>query len=164
MPITANSVVSFHYRLLDETGQKLENSHDASPMLYLHGRRGVIPGLEKALEGRSAGDSFSVTLAPRDAYGVRVEGSEQRIPIKHLRIDAVAKRNLKQGMVVAVQTDQGSRSMVVTKVGKFNVDMDTNHPLAGKTLTFEIAVVAVREASADELAHGHVHGDGGCHH
>lgn len=164
MNITANSVVSFHYRLSDDAGVELENSHDADPLLYLHGHQGVLPGLEKALQGRVAGESLSVTLTPEEAYGLRREGSEQRIPIKHLKVDAKTLRNLKKGMAVPVQTEQGSRSMVIIKVGKFNVDVDTNHPLAGKTLTFAIDIVAVREASAEEQAHGHAHGVGGHQH
>ncbi len=164
MSITAHSVVSFHYRLCDETGIELENSHDADPMLYLHGHKGIIPGLEKALEGRAVGDSLSVTLEPQQAYGVRREGREQRIPIKHLQVDAKTLRTLKKGMAVPVQTEQGARSMVILKVGRFNVDVDTNHPLAGKTLTFDIEIVAVRDATAEEKAHGHAHGVGGHQH
>ncbi len=164
MNITANSVVSFHYRLCDETGAELESSLDADPLLYLHGHKGVLPGLEKALEGHAAGESLNVTLAPEEAYGVRQEGREQRIPIKHLNVDAKTQRNLKKGMAVPVQTEQGSRSMVIIKVGRFNVDVDTNHPLAGKTLTFAIDIVAVRDATAEEQAHGHAHGVGGHQH
>jgi FKBP-type peptidyl-prolyl cis-trans isomerase SlyD len=164
MSITAHSVVSFHYRLRDETGTELENSHDADPTLYLHGHKGIIPGLEKAFEGRHAGDSFSVTLQPHEAYGSRREGSEQRVPIKHLQVDAKTQRTLKKGMVVPVQTEQGARSMVILKVGRFNVDVDTNHPLAGKTLTFDIEVMAVRDATTEEKAHGHAHGVGGHQH
>lgn len=164
MSITSNSVVTFHYRLQDEKGEALENSHDSTPVLYMHGHRGIVPGLEKALEGKAIGDCLTVTLEPKDAYGVRKEGSEQRVPIKHLRVDAATKRRLKKGMAVPVQTEQGSRSMIILKVGKFNVDLDTNHPLAGKTLTFDIEVIAVRDATAEEIAHGHAHGDGGCQH
>lgn len=164
MKITANSVVSFHYRLSDETGEELENSHDNNPMLYMHGHKGIIPGLEKALEGKTVGDSVNVTLAPHEAYGARREGSEQRIPIKHLQVDAKTQRNLKPGMAVPVQTEQGSRSMVIIKVGRFNVDVDSNHPLAGKTLTFSVDIVAVREGTQEEKAHGHAHGVGGHQH
>ena len=164
MSITTNRVVSFHYRLQDEAGNELESSDGSSPTLYLHGHKGIIPGLEKALEGKSAGDSLSVTLAPYEAYGPRREGSEQRVPIKHLQVDAKTKRTLKKGMAVPVQTEQGSRTMVVVKVGKFNVDLDTNHPLAGKTLTFAIDIVDVRDATEEEKAHGHAHGIGGHQH
>ncbi len=164
MNIAADTVVSFHYRLQDEAGEELENSHDSTPTLYLHGHDGIIAGLEKALEGKAAGDSVNLTLAPQDAYGLRVENSEQRVPIKHLVLDAKTKRNLKKGMVVAVQTEHGSRPMVVLKAGKFNVDLDTNHPLAGRTLTFDIEIVDVREATPEELSHGHAHGVGGHQH
>jgi FKBP-type peptidyl-prolyl cis-trans isomerase SlyD len=164
MRITADSVVSFHYRLQDDAGEELENSHDSNPTLYMHGHKGIIPGLEQALEGKAAGERLNVTLEPRDAYGPRREGSEQRIPIKHLMIDAKTQRQLKKGMAVPVQTEQGSRSLVIIKVGRFNVDMDTNHPLAGKTLTFDIEIVDVRDATEEEKAHGHAHGVGGHQH
>lgn len=164
MSIATNSVVSFHYRLHDEAGTELENSHDAEPMLYLHGHNGILPGLEKALQGRAVGDSLSVTLEPKEGYGVRREGSEQRIPIKHLQVDAKTQRHLKKGMAVPVQTEQGARTMQIIKVGRFNVDVDTNHPLAGKTLTFAIEIVAVRDATAEEIAHKHAHGVGGHQH
>ncbi|MFT6914631.1 MAG: FKBP-type peptidyl-prolyl cis-trans isomerase SlyD [Motiliproteus sp.] len=164
MSITTNSVVSFHYRLREESGVELENSHDAEPMLYLHGHNGILAGLEKALEGQDAGDALSVTLAPAEGYGVRREGSEQRIPIKHLQVDAKTQRQLKKGMAVPVQTEQGARTMVIIKVGRFNVDVDTNHPLAGKTLTFEIEILEVRDGTAEEITHKHAHGVGGHQH
>ncbi|MFT5721696.1 MAG: FKBP-type peptidyl-prolyl cis-trans isomerase SlyD [Motiliproteus sp.] len=164
MSITSNSVVSFHYRLREESGAELESSHDAEPMLYLHGHNGILAGLEKALEGRAVGESLSVTLEPAEAYGIRREGREQRIPIKHLQVDAKTQRQLKKGMAVPVQTEQGARTMVIIKVGKFNVDVDTNHPLAGKTLTFDIDIVTVRDATAEEITHKHAHGVGGHQH
>ncbi len=164
MNIAADSVVSFHYRLQNEMGEELENSHDSTPTLYLHGHDGILAGLEKALAGKAAGDRVSVTLEPQDAYGLRVEGSEQRVPIKHLVLDAKTKRNLKKGMVVAVQTEHGGRPMVILKAGKFTVDLDTNHPLAGQTLTFDIEIVDVRDATLEEKSHGHAHGVGGHQH
>lgn len=160
MQISKNHVVQFHYTLNEAEGSELENSHKGDPVAYLHGRDGIIPGLAKALEGKSQGEKLEVTLAPKDAYGTRNEESKQRIPIKHL----LGTKKPRVGEVVAVQTEQGQRQVTVEKVGRFNVDVDANHPFAGKTLTFNIEIVDVREATAEELSHGHAHGVGGHHH
>jgi FKBP-type peptidyl-prolyl cis-trans isomerase SlyD len=112
------------------------------------------------MEGKVAGDIFSVTVPPEEAYGMRQEGAAQRVPIKHLQ----GARKWRPGMIAHVQTDQGMKQVQVVKVGRFMADVDTNHPLAGKTLTFDIEVVDVREATAEEIAHGHAHGVGGHHH
>lgn len=164
MQISADSVVSFHYRLSESQGELLESSYEAEPTLYLHGHGNLLPALEEALNGKQVGDKFSVSLEPEQAYGVRNEGATQRIPIKHLHNYAAIKNKLKPGMRVAVNTEQGPWDAVVLKVGKFNVDIDSNHPLAGKTLTFDIEIVDARAATAEELAHGHAHGVGGHHH
>jgi len=164
MQISADSVVSFHYNLKDADGTLLETSYDSDPTLYLHGHSNILAGLEEPLESKTVGDKVSVTLAPDQAYGERKEGAVQRIPIKHLHNHAALKNKLKPGSRVTVNTQHGPWDAVVLKVGKFNVDIDSNHPLAGKTLNFEIEVVDVREATAEELAHGHAHGAGGHHH
>ena len=161
MNIKHNTVVRFHYRLRDEvTGDEIENSHDGEPNTYLHGRNGITPALETAMTGKEAGDVFSVTLSPEEGFGVRKEGRQQRVPTKHL----MGKIKPKVGMVVSIQTDGGPRQAVVLKVGKFNVDLDMNHPLAGKTVTFDIDVADVREATQEEIEHGHAHGAGGHQH
>lgn len=160
MKIANDHVVQFHYTLRDDSGAELESSRGGTAMAYLHGHRNIIPGLEEAMTGRGAGESFSVTVPPEKAYGPLREGSIQRVPLKHLQ----GAKTWKPGMVAVVQTDQGPRQVRIVKVGRFNADVDTNHPLAGQTLTFEIEVVSVREATQEELDHGHAHGDGGHHH
>ncbi|MBL6689671.1 MAG: peptidylprolyl isomerase [Pseudomonadales bacterium] len=162
MPISKNKVVAFQYVLTDEEGKKVEDSGD-EPMVYLHGGyRNLLPALETALEGRDKGDLVSVTLPPEQAYGLRVEDSVQRVPIKHL---LTREKRLRPGMAVRVNTKDGPRDVVITKVGKFNVDVDTNHPLAGKTVTFNIEVKDIRDAVQEELRHGHSHGwDADPHH
>lgn len=160
MPISKDSVVSFHYRLSEAEGEAFENSYDSDPILYLHGHQGMLPGLEEALEGKDAGETFSVTLNPEKAYGKRRESATQRVPIKHL----LTKGKLKPGMVVQVNSKEGAQEATVIKVGLKNVDVDSNHPLAGKTLTFEVEIVEVREASPEEISHGHAHGIGGHQH
>ena len=164
MNIEHNKVVSFHYRLTDENGHEIENSYDAEPMLFMHGHGNIIAGLEKAMEGKAAGDKFSATVAPADGYGERTEGNQQRIPIKHLHGDKKAKSKLRAGMVVSVETEDGPRQVTIVKAGKFTVDVDGNHPLAGRTLVFDVEVVDVRDATDDEKSHGHAHGVGGHQH
>lgn len=164
MQITKNTVASFHYRLRDEAGEEIENSFDGEAVAYLHGHGNVIVGLEKAFEGKEEGDVLTVTVEPKDAYGDRVEGASQRVPIKHLMGDKKTNSKLKPGMVATVNTEEGPKQVVVIKAGKFNVDVDTNHPLAGKVLTFEVEIKSVRDASEEEIAHGHAHGPGGHQH
>lgn len=159
MQITKNAVVEFHY-ILSEADKTVESSHDGDPMVILHGFQGMLAGIEDALEGKQAGDKFDVTLAPADAYGELREDSMQRIPIKHLQ----GAKKWKPGMVATIETNQGRKQVTVVKVGKFNADCDVNHPLAGKTLTFALDIVSVRQGTAEEVAHGHVHGKGGHHH
>ena len=163
MHITKDCVATFHYRLR-HNGQELENSYDDEPMAYLHGHGNIVAGLEKALEGKVEGDTLSVTLEAIDAYGERQTEALQRVPIKHLAGNRKQNSKLRAGQVVSINTEQGVRQVVVVKAGKFNVDVDTNHPLAGKTLTFEIEIKDVREASAEEISHGHAHGLGGHQH
>lgn len=163
MKIEHNKVVQFHYRLR-ETGSEteIENSHSGDPVAYLHGHNNIIRGLEEAMLGKEAGDVFTADIKAVFAYGNRVEGSQQRVPIKHLLIKKNTK--LTKGMIVSVQTDQGERQATVIKAGKFNVDIDTNHPLAGKDLTFDIEIIDIREAAEEEISHGHAHGIGGHQH
>ncbi len=160
MNIANNKAVIFHYRLSDDSGVEIENSRKGPGQAYLHGHHNLLPALESALEGRVAGDSFQVSLTSDQAYGPRREGSVRRVPLKHLHVSG----KLVPGMVVGIRGEGGMRRAVLVKLGKFNADIDLNHPLAGKGLVFDIEVVSVRDATAEELAHGHVHGDGGHHH
>lgn len=161
MQIENNKVVSLFYHLKDAGGQDLEHNQEGIPLAYLHGHNNLLPALEEALTGKEAGAKFTVTLPPEKAYGPVRPNATQRVPIKHL---ASHHKRLLPGTLVRVQTDKGTVSARIIKAGKFMVDVDMNHPFAGKTLVFEIEVVSIRDASADELAHGHAHGDGGHHH
>lgn len=160
MVISQDKVVSFHYRLREEGGEIFEDSHDDTPVLYLHGHKGMLTGLEEAMEGKTAGDSFDVTVDPDKGYGRRRDGATQRVPKKHL----LTKGKINVGQVVQVNTEKGPQEAVVIKVGLKNVDIDSNHPLAGKTLVFSVEVLEVRDATSEELAHGHAHGVGGHQH
>lgn len=160
MKIVEKSVVQFHYVLKDESGKEIESSKGNDPLAYLHGYKNTLVGLEKAFEGKEAGDSFSATLQPEEAYGERNEDAIQRVPVKHLQ----GAKKWKAGMTAAVQTEQGQRQVTVVKAGKFMATVDINPPLAGKVITFDVDVVDIREATADEIEHGHAHGVGGHHH
>ncbi len=160
MKIADGKVVVFHYTLRDEANTEVETSRGGDPSAYLHGVNGIIPGLEKALAGHSSGDVFSATLTAEQAYGQHEPDRVQRVPAKHL----LYKGKLKPGMVAQLQTSEGRRAVTVVKAGKFSADVDTNHPLAGQALTFDIEIIDVREATPEELAHRHAHGPGGHHH
>jgi len=160
MKIRQDKVAEFHYTLTDEQGRQLDSSRERGPMAYLHGAGNIIPGLEKALEGREAGERFSVTVPPGEAYGERAVANLQRIPLKRLGFGVRPR----PGQVLTLQTTRGPAQVTVVKVGRFNLDVDANHPLAGQTLTFDIEVLSVRDASEEEVGHGHAHGPGGHDH
>lgn len=159
MKISSGSVVSFNYKLTED-GEIVEDGRMAENILYLHGYQNMLDGIESELEGKQVGDSVTITLSPEKAYGMRRENAIERVPMKYLSV----KKPPKKGDVVSIGTSNGPRQAVVVKAGRFNVDVDTNHPLAGKTLTFDITIEQVREATADEIQHRHAHGDGGHHH
>ena len=159
MKIEKDRVVRFHYTV-GEVGQPAnESSNGGEPLAILFGHGNIIPGLEKAMEGREAGETFAVDVPAADAYGERREGLSQRIAKKHF-----GEQRLVPGMQVVLRTEYGPRAVTIEKVGMSVVDVDLNHPMAGKAMHFDIELVEVREAGAEELEHGHVHGDGGHHH
>jgi FKBP-type peptidyl-prolyl cis-trans isomerase SlyD len=145
---------------VSETGQEaLESSNDREPLAILYGHGNIIPGLETAMLDREAGENFGVDVSAADAYGEKRDGLSQRVPKKHF-----GAQKLEPGMQVVLQTNFGPRAVTIQKVGMSVVDVDLNHPMAGKDLHFDVEIVEVREASAEELEHGHVHGEGGHHH
>ena len=160
MTIQDKKVVSFHYTLTNQDGEQMETTRDKEPMTYLHGAQNIIPGLESAMAGKSVGDEFQVTLEPADAYGEKKEANIQRISSKHFRFP----KKLKPGQIVGLQTRKGPVQVTIVKVGRFNVDVDSNHPLAGQALTFDVEVSTVRDATEEEISHGHAHGPGGVDH
>lgn len=160
-----DSVVSFHYAVRDAADAAAEPYDDSrrrgEPLRALLGHGQLVPGVEKALAGREAGERFEIDILPEDGYGERQEGLLQRVPKKYFR-DA---QRLKPGMTTVLQTrDGGQRMVTVRKIGMSSIDVDHNHPLAGKTLHFDIEVTGVRVATPEEIAHGHAHpGDGHDH-
>ena len=156
LKIEKDSVVRFHYTVSEPGQEPLETSKERDPLAILVGHGNVIPGLDKALVGHVAGDSFGVDVAAADAYGERRDGLTQRVPKKHFK-----EQKLAPGMQVVLNTNFGPRAVTIQKVGMSVVDVDLNHPMAGKDLHFDIEIVDVREAGKEEIEHGHVHGDGG---
>lgn len=160
MSIKDDMVVQFNYTLRDEKGDVIESNEGRDPIAYLHGHDNMMPGVENAINGKAIGEKFTVTLPAAETYGERVDGAEQRVSVKHL----LGAKVWKPGMSAVVNTDQGQRQVTILKVGKFMATVDVNHPLAGRELTFDIEVVDARDATDEEIAHGHAHGVGGHHH
>ena len=152
-----DKVISLHYTLTVD-GEKVESSLDRNePLWVLLGHGQLIPGLEKALEDREAGESLQVEIAPADGYGERQEGMTQRVPKKYFQQAA----KLKPGMTTVLALKEGGqRVVVVQKVGMTTVDVDLNHPMAGKTLNFDVTLNEVREGTEEEIQHGHAHPPG----
>ena len=159
MKIEKDRVVRFHYAVAVRDGGDVESSEGREPLAILAGHGNIIPGLEQAMDGHEAGDSFEVDVPAAEAYGEKREGMTQRVPKKHFR-DA----RLVPGMQVMLNTNFGPRPVTIEKVGMSVVDVDLNHPMAGQDLHFDVEIVDVREATPEELEHGHVHGEGGHQH
>ncbi|AYO55058.1 MULTISPECIES: FKBP-type peptidyl-prolyl cis-trans isomerase [Acinetobacter] len=157
--IANNNVVSFHYTLTNAEGETLDKSQ-GEPLAYLHGAGNIIPGLEKALEGKTVGDKFTVTIPAAEGYGEYNPDLVQEVPAQMFQ----GVENIEAGMQFQAQTDDGVQIVTVKAIEGENVIVDANFPLAGQDLTFEVEIVEVRDASPEELEHGHVHGAGGHHH
>ena len=157
MKISKHAAVTIHYRLSDAQGQLLESSFDAEPMIYLQGTENLIPGLEAELEGKVAGDKFVATIPAEQAYGEYHEGLKQEVPLAAFG----DIEDIVPGMRFIAETEMGQRPVQVTEIKDDTVVVDGNHPLAGQALTFNVEVVDVREATAEEIAHGHIHAHGG---
>ncbi len=160
MKVTENAVVVIDYTLKDNDGEVIDSSEGAGPLAFLHGAGNIIPGLEDALLGKEAGDEVQASIEPKDAYGERVEDMKQEVP-KEL-FGGIDK--IEVGMQFQSETDAGPVMVTVVEMGEEMITVDGNHPLAGVHLNFDVTVREVREASEEELEHGHVHGEGGHHH
>lgn len=161
MTIAEKSVVSIDYTLRDNKGKVLDASEAGQPLLYLHGTGALIPGLEKELKGKKAGDKLNVKVAPKEAYGEHMPQLIQKLPRENFQ--GVDK--LEVGMEFEASGEDGHIMVVrIDAIEGDEVTINGNHPLAGMTLEFDVTVAAVREASAEEMEHGHVHGEHGHHH
>jgi FKBP-type peptidyl-prolyl cis-trans isomerase SlyD len=156
--VAKDKVVTIHYTLKDSSGDVLDSSREGDPLQYLHGHGGIVPGLERAMEGKAVGATLEVKLPPKDGYGEKKGPGPQEVPRDAFEDDA----ELEAGMPFAAMGPGGRRiPMWVVAVTGDKVLIDTNHPLAGQTLHFDVEVVAIRDATKDELSHGHAHGPHG---
>ncbi|MBS0212538.1 MAG: peptidylprolyl isomerase [Proteobacteria bacterium] len=160
MLIADRAVALFHYTLTDPAGAVIDASPAGQPLAYLHGAGNIVPGLEQAMQGRSAGDRFDVIVSPEQGYGERDPGLVQVVP----RAAFQGVDSIEPGMQFQAQGGHGPMLVTVAAVDADSVTVDGNHPLAGVPLHFAVEIAQVREATAEELAHGHVHGAGGHHH
>jgi len=161
MQIAKDKVVLINYTLKNNAGEVIDSSEGSDPLAYLHGAENIIPGLENALAGKVAGDSLSVTIEPEEAYGVMDESKIQSVP-KEMFEDA--GEVLVGAQYHAAGPDGGHVTITVTEVSDDTVTVDANHPLAGEILNFDVTIMEIRDASPEELEHGHVHGPEGHQH
>lgn len=160
MEIADQRVVVMHYTLTNSQGEVLDSSQGNEPLTYLHGAGNIIPGLEKALVGKQAGDKLTVQVQPAEGYGERRAELVQQVPKRAFQ----GVNDIKPGMSFQAQGQHGPMRVMVTHVVGDMVTVDGNHPLAGEVLNFDVEVAEVRAATAEEMQHGHVHGPGGHHH
>ncbi len=160
MKAASGTVVTMHYTLSDDHGAVLDSSRGAEPLTYLHGHGNIVPGLEQALEGKQAGHKSQVTVAPADGYGEINPQAIFEAPKAHFPPEV----NLAAGQRVYAEGPNGPITLTVVRLTDTGAVLDANHPLAGKTLHFDIEITEIRQATEEELSHGHVHGAGGHHH
>lgn len=160
MQITSGKVVSIDYTLTSDGGEVIDSSEGGQPLVYLHGNGQIIPGLEKALEGKEAGAELTVKVEAAEGYGLKDE--KKLIVVPRDRIDGTGE--LKEGMQLQASNGGGMQIVTVVKIAGDEVTIDANHPLAGVNLNFDVKVRDVRDATPEEIDHGHVHGPGGHHH
>ncbi len=156
MQITKDKVAGIHYTLRDKEGTILDTSDGSDPLYYLHGAGNLIIGMEEGLEGKAKGDKFQLKISPSKGYGERDPAMTQKVPRS-----AFGDQEVKKGMKFS--TDKGD-VVTITEIGLESITVDANHPLAGVELDFAVEIIEVRNATDDELTHGHVHGPGGHHH
>ncbi len=161
MQVAEKKVVSMQYKLTNDADEVLDQSQAGEPLIYLHGANNIIPGLEKALVGKTTGDSVNVRIVPEEAYGTRDESKIQSMPSSAFQgVDKI-----EAGMQFHAEGEGGPVMITVVKVEGDEVTVDGNHPLAGEALTFDVEITEVRDATDEELEHGHGHGpDGHGHH
>lgn len=160
MFIEANSVVVLHFAVTDDKGELIDDTRDSSPLEFLMGSGYLVPGLEAELEGLKVGDDFDVKVEPEQGYGIYDPELVQEVPAELFE----GVEGVEPGMAFSADTDAGHRTVIVTAVEEDIIVVDANHPFAGRTLQFNGEVIGIREATEEELEHGHIHGAGGCGH
>ena len=159
MKIENNSVVKMHYSVLDSEGNLIDSSYEGEPLEFINGSKYLIEGLENALIGKEVGATFEVDVVADEAYGPRIDGLVQKVGL-----EMFADFDVEVGMQLRASTDDGEQTVIVIEKTDEYVVVDGNHPLAGIDLKFDVEILEVRAATADEIAHGHVHSAGGCGH
>lgn len=162
MKISNNKIISLAYTLKNDNEETLDQADKDHPFLYMHGAGGIIKGLENALEEKSVSDSFKLIVAPEDAYGERDTNLTEAVP--RTMFDGIAESELVAGAQFHAETAQGTQVISIADVEGDIIKIDANHPLAGETLHFDVAVLDIRDATEEEIAHGHPHMEGGCGH
>ncbi|TFH01613.1 MAG: peptidylprolyl isomerase [Calditrichales bacterium] len=160
MVITKEKVVSIHYTLKDDAGEVIDSSQGQPPLAFIQGIGNIIAGLEKSLEGKKVGDKLQVSIVPEEGYGQHDENQVYDVPLSNFPADS----EVNVGEQFRTETENGPQIATVVDVKDEKATVDLNHPLAGETLHFDVEVVEIRDASQEELAHGHVHGPEGHHH
>lgn len=160
MIIKKDCIVSIDYTLTDKNGEEIDSSKGQEPLAYLHGHAQIIEGLEKELEGKKVGDELKVKIEPAMGYGEKLDELVMDVP----KGNFPDPEELEVGGHIIAETEEGETIYTVLAINEDSVTLDGNHPLAGEELNFEVKVVGVREATAEELTHGHAHGEGGCGH
>ncbi|RKY18797.1 MAG: peptidylprolyl isomerase [Planctomycetota bacterium] len=160
MNIAKNAVALIDYTLTNDAGEVLDTSEGGDPLAYIHGTESLIPGLETQLDGKAAGDELKVHIAPADAYGERDDEAIHSVS----RDDMPEGAEIVVGMQLEAESEDGVHLVTVIGVDGDDIHIDANHPLAGVALNFEVKVIEVRDATTEELEHGHVHGEGGHEH
>ena len=162
MTIVKNAIATLHYTLKDDEGEILAEADENNPFMYMHGVGGMIPGLEKALENRISGDNVVVSVPPAEAYGDRNPDLTQDVPRE--MFSEVDDEEMVVGAQFQAQTDQGVEIITVAAIEGDVIKIDGNHPMAGETLHFDVTILDVRDATEEEVSHGHPHGPGGHQH
>ncbi|WP_019028496.1 FKBP-type peptidyl-prolyl cis-trans isomerase [Colwellia piezophila] len=160
MKIAKNNVVVMHYAVSDSEGTLIDSSYEDEPMAIIQGTGYLIPGLDDAILGYKMGDKFEVAVSCDQAYGERFDDYVQTVPREAL----AGVEDLGLGTQLRATTDDGEQTVIVIDVQDDEITVDGNHPLAGLDLSFDVEIIEVREATAEELEHGHVHVEGGCGH
>ena len=158
--VAADKVVEIHHTLTNGAGEEVDSSRGEAPLPYIHGQENLVPGLERELEGKAVGDKLVVTVDPADGYGDVNPELTQSIPRDQFEFDG----EIEIGMRFEAEAEHGLELVTVIAVSDEEITIDANHPLAGETLNFDVEIVSVRDATEEELEHGHVHSEGGCGH
>lgn len=161
MPIAQNKIVTFNYTLKDDTGNVLDSTDGSTPFSFLSGNGQILPKLENAMDGMLVGSKKNVKISAPDAYGTYNENAVQQVD----RTNFPENADLQPGMQFVANSPEGNQMpFIISEVQENNIKIDFNHPLAGKNLEFDVELIDIRDATAEEIAHGHAHGAGGHNH